>query len=177
VSLLGEVVCVLEKARIPHALIGAAALALHAVSRSTADIDLLTVDARTLDADLWAELGGRSDSMRVLRGDAEDPLEGSVRLMHAGEIVDIVVGRYAWQQEIIDAAVRTSLGDVALPVVGPPGLILLKLLAGGAKDAWDIRALLEVVASPELVRTDVETVLPRLPADARRLWERLGRDQ
>jgi len=177
VSLLVDVVCVLEKARIPHALIGAAALALHAVSRSTADIDLLTVDARTLDADLWDELGGRCDSLRVLRGDFEDPLAGTVRLMQAGEIVDVVVGRFTWQKEIIDAAERTSVGDVVLPVVGPPGLILLKLLAGGAKDAWDIRALLEVVTSPDVVRTDVETVLPRLPADARRLWERLARDE
>lgn len=176
-SLLAEVVCVLATARIPHALIGAAALALHAVSRSTADIDLLTVDARALDADLWDELGGRCDSMRVLRGDVEDPLAGSVRLMQAGEIVDVVVGRFAWQKEIIDAAERTSLGDVALPVVRAPGLILLKLLAGGAKDAWDILALLEVVPSPELVRTDVETVLPRLPADARRLWDRLARHE
>jgi hypothetical protein len=50
----------------------------------------------------------------------------------------------------------------------------LKLLAGGPKDAWDILALLEVVPSPEIVRGDVETVLPRLPADARGLWARLA---
>jgi hypothetical protein len=176
VTLLAEVVAVLDNARIAHALIGAAALAIHSVSRSTVDIDLLTVDARTLDGHLWDELRIRSDSLRVLRGDVDDPLAGSVRLMKAAEIVDVVVGRFTWQQEIIDSAERTSLGDVVLPVVKPPGLILLKLLAGGAKDAWDIRALLEVVASPELVRAEVESALPRLPADARRLWERLERD-
>jgi hypothetical protein len=177
VSLLVEAVSVLETARIPHALIGAAALSLHAVSRSTADIDLLTVDSRTLDANLWDELGGRCDSMRVLRGDSEDPLAGTVRLMQGGEIVDVVVGRFAWQKDIIDAAEPMYLGEVTLPVVRPAGLILLKLLAGGAKDAWDIRALLEVVASPDLVRRDVETVLPGLPSDARRLWKRLASDE
>lgn len=51
--------------------------------------------------------------------------------------------------------------------------VLLKVLAGDARDAWDILALLEVVPSPELVRRAVETVLPRLPADARALEARL----
>lgn len=173
-SLLVDAISVLETAHIPHALIGAAALALHAVSRSTADVDLLTVDPRTLDANLWDDLGGRCDSMRVLRGDSEDPLAGTVRVMRSGEIVDVVVGRYVWQKEIIDAAQPMSVGEVTLPVVRPAGLILLKLLAGGAKDAWDIRALLDVVPSPDVVRNDVETVLPRLPPDARRLWNRVA---
>ena len=61
-SLLAEVLRVLERERVPHALIGAAALAIHGVSRSTADIDLLSVDATILRAEAWAELEGRDAS-------------------------------------------------------------------------------------------------------------------
>ncbi len=53
-SLLSAVVARLERERIRHALIGAAALAVHGVSRSTAAIDLLTVDSRVLGGEFWA---------------------------------------------------------------------------------------------------------------------------
>ena len=60
-----------------------------------------------------------------------------------------------------------------MPVARPAGLVLLKLYAGGPKDAWDIRALLEVSDHGAVVEAEVERVVPRLPADARRLWSRL----
>jgi predicted nucleotidyltransferase len=172
-SLLSEVLRVLEHERVAHALIGAAALAIHGVSRSTVDIDLLSVDATILRRDSWAELEKPGRVLRVLKGDAEDPLAGSVRLGEGSEIVDVVVGRYAWQREIIEAAEPISLGELRVKVARPSGLVLLKLHAGGPKDAWDIRALLEVLDHAADVEAEVELVLPRLPADARRLWSRL----
>ena len=172
-SLLAEVLGVLDRERTPHALIGAAALAIHGVSRSTADIDLLCVDPTILQRDLWGALDRPECVLRILKGDAEDPLVGSVRLAEGSEIVDVVIGRYAWQREIIEAAELLSLGEVKVPVARPAGLVLLKLYAGGPKDAWDIRALLEVLNHPAEVEAEVERVLPRLPADSRRLWSRL----
>jgi len=44
-SLLNLVVDVLDSRRVPCALIGAAALAVHGISRATFDIDLLVTDA------------------------------------------------------------------------------------------------------------------------------------
>jgi hypothetical protein len=172
-SLLREVVAVLEAAGIPHALIGATAMAVHGVSRSTAAIDLLTVDTRSLREDLWAELKARGASVRILKGDFEDPLAGSVRLGKDAQIVDVVVGRYVWQKEILDAAERQSIGEIELPVARPAGLVLLKLHAGGPKDAWDIHSLLEVHAPAEAIRAEVDRVVPRLPAESRHLWVRL----
>jgi hypothetical protein len=109
VSLLRDVLAVLERHGIRHALIGAAAMAVHGVSRATADTDLLTV---------------------------------------------------------------TSIGEVTLPVARVAG-VLLKLLAGGPKDAWDVRALLDAHPPGETLRAEVAASLPRLPADARRLWSRI----
>jgi hypothetical protein len=56
VSLLGEVVAHLDAQRVSHALIGAAAMALHGASRATADVDLLTVDPRALAREMWKAL-------------------------------------------------------------------------------------------------------------------------
>jgi hypothetical protein len=172
-SLLSEVLHLLEREKVAHALIGAAALAVRGVSRSTADVDLLCVDAAVLRPEVWADFEARGVLLRVLKGDFDDPLAGSVRLGEGNEIVDVVVGRDAWQREIIEAAEALSLGDLRVPVTRPAGLVLLKLHAGGPKDAWDIRALLEVTDDAAAVEAEVERMVSRLPADARRLWSRL----
>ena len=97
-TLLSDVVAVLQREGIAHALIGAAAMAVHGVSRATADVDLLTVDENSLRRALWAELEGHGATLRVLKGDFEDPLAGSVRVSIPGDrTVDVVVGRYAWR--------------------------------------------------------------------------------
>jgi predicted nucleotidyltransferase len=174
VSLLAEVVAVLREKGIDHALIGAAAMAIHGVSRATVDVDLLTVDTRVLQADLWSGFGVRDISVRVLEGDSDDPLAGSVRLeAGGGEVVDVVVGRYKWQGEILASSQVLSVGEVEIPVVHPAGLVLLKLHAGGPKDAWDITSLAEAHEQWVSIRDEVEKLLDRLPTESRRLWERL----
>jgi len=176
-SLVGEVIGVLRTEGIPHALIGATALAVHGVSRATADVDFLTVDPRALDKDLWRELEGRGASLRVLRGDLDDPLAGSVRVSLPGEpSVDVVVGRQAWEREIVEAAETRTIGDVSVGVASPADLVLLKLHAGGPKDAWDIRSLLESHAQAESIRLEVDRRATRLPPESRRLWDRLRGD-
>lgn len=172
-SLLAEVLRLLERERVPHALIGAAALAVRGVSRSTADVDLLCVDSTILRRETWADFEARGLLLRALKGDSDDPLAGSVRLGDGSEIVDVVVGRDTWQREIIETAEPLSLGDLSVPVARPAGLVLLKLHAGGPKDAWDIRALLEVSDDAAAIQAEVERMVSRLPADARRLWSRL----
>jgi hypothetical protein len=174
VSLLSQVVERLESERVSCALIGAAAMAVHGVSRATADVDLLTIDARVLRDEFWAPLAAPRRSCRVLKGDADDPLAGSVRVSAPDErTVDIVVGRYAWQGEIVTAAKATSIGELTLPVVEPADLILLKLHAGGPKDAWDVRSLLESHEQSTAIRAAVDRAVARLPAECRRLWERV----
>src|SRR5262249_10327103 len=53
-------------------------------------------------------------------------------------------------------AERVSGGALSLPVVRPAGLILLKLQAGGPKDAWDIRSRLDAVEQPADIVSEVE---------------------
>ncbi len=71
-SLLSDVVAVLERADVAHALIGAAAMAVHGVSRATADVDLFTIDEKSLQRELWAELEQNGARLRLLKGDFDD---------------------------------------------------------------------------------------------------------
>lgn len=173
-SLLADVVAVLERAGIAHALIGAAAMALHGVSRATADIDLFTVDESSLQSALWDELERDGATLRLLKGDSDDPLAGTVRLSVPGDrTVDVVVGRYAWQADIIESAEPMSLDELALKVARPAGLVLLKLYAGGPKDAWDVQSLLESHERANDIKSEVNRSVARLPGECRELWKRI----
>ena len=158
-------------AGIPSALIGAAALAVHGVSRSTFDQDLLVMDERVLDTQTWDTLHGGA-SVDIRRGDADDPLAGVVRLSAANERdVDVVVGRYGWQAEILADAEPLTIDTIELHVVTGAGLVLLKLYAGGTQDLWDIEQL-RAAAGSALDRA-VEARLDPLPQRCRDAWRRL----
>jgi len=167
VSLLERVTAELGAASVPWALIGAAALAVAGVARSTYDIDLLTTDLRVLGDDMWAGLRASGIRVDVRRGDASDPLAGVVRFEAPGERpLDLIVGRHAWQAEVVNRAVRAGRSPA---VVRPPDLVLLKLYAGGDQDLWDIRALLDLPGA-EAWGVEVEAALASLPDAMRRRW-------
>jgi hypothetical protein len=171
-SLLNLVVDVLDSRRVPCALIGAAALAVHGISRSTFDIDLLVTDRRVLDDSFWIPLPA-SVAREIRVGDAADPLAGVIRFSLSGERdIDIVVGRGTWDADIVARAEATTLQGRSLPTARVEDVILLKLYAGGSQDRWDIEQLL---ARPD--RDAVVALVDRhvgvLPSDARRLWSTL----
>ena len=169
-TLLDDVVAHLVARQIAHALIGAVALAVHGVSRSTLDQDLLVIERRVLDEGFWLPLGS-GVTVDVRAGDTTDPLAGVVRLRRADERdVDVVVGRHEWQRTILDRAIPVGHGQ--LLVVRAADLILLKLYAGGTQDTWDIEQLLGLDGAAALVE-DVDSHAWVLPADSRELWARL----
>jgi hypothetical protein len=169
--LIVRVTSLLDLAGVRYALIGAGALAVHGVVRSTFDLDLLTTSASVLEPDAWnalaADAGVRVDRRR---GDADDPLAGVVRIGVANERdIDLVVGRWAWQTEAVERARPVLVFGVHLPVVDAADLVLLKLYAGGLQDRWDIDQLLTGAVRHEIV-AEVESRLDRLPVEARDLW-------
>jgi hypothetical protein len=171
VSLLARVTAILVARAMPHAVIGAAALAVHGVPRATGDVDVLVTDPSCLRDDLWEPLTPAGVQVEIRRGDATDPLAGVVRFSAAGEpTVDLIVGRHGWQGEVLGRAVSTAIGDATVPVVQAADLILLKLYAGGPQDAWDVDQLLDVV--PGLVR-EIDARIPALPDDSVALWQRI----
>lgn len=166
-TLLDRVSALLEQAGIPHALIGAAALAAAGVARSTFDVDLLVLDASVLRDAAWDPLRADGASIEIRRGDDDDPLKGVVRVEAADERpVDVVVGRHAWQSRVLDRALRPDTGP---PVAAPRDVILLKLYAGGSQDLWDVRELLHGETGSTLL-TEVEADLVDLPLSMRDRW-------
>jgi hypothetical protein len=152
---------------VSHALIGAIALAAHGVSRSTADQDLLVTDRRVLDPLFWASLRPAT-SVDVREGGEGDPLAGVVRLRQEDQRdVDVVVGRHAWQDEVLARAV--FIGGEGLPVAEVADVVLLKLYAGGSQDRWDIEQLLALDTGAEIARK-VEERSAVLPLRSRKMW-------
>jgi hypothetical protein len=163
---------ILERAGIPHALIGAAALALRGHSRSTQDTDFFTTDRRVFQSQLWSELVEQGVPVDIRKGDADDPLGGVVRIGPILDQVDIVVGRWKWEQQVIDRSERMNVFGESVPVVTASDLILLKLAAGGYKDLVDAASLLSLGPRTRIV-TEVDGRISALPADAQAEWAKL----
>jgi len=154
-------------------MIGAAAMAVHGVSRSTRDLDLFTTQEECLADRFWDDLAATCIEVRVRRGDADDPLAGVVRFTRGVEYpVDLVVGKSPWQAGIAARARATRIEGVDVPVAGRVDLILMKLYAGGPQDAWDVEQLL---ADPErdALTARVEAGLAALPSRCREQWTRI----
>lgn len=66
-TLRSRVVAALRGASIPHALIGAGALAVHGVTRATLDFDLFVLDSFCLRPDAWADLESQGVSVANCR--------------------------------------------------------------------------------------------------------------
>lgn len=166
-TLLDRVSALLDEAGIPHAVIGAAALAAAGVARSTFDVDLLVLDATVLRDAVWAPLHQLGGSVDIRRGDDDDPLKGVVRIEWLAERpVDVIVGRHQWQARVLERAVRRGAGP---PVAEARDLVLLKLYAGGSQDLWDVRELLRGTSAGALI-ADVEADLITLPQSMRDAW-------
>lgn len=160
-TLLDDVHAALDAEGIPHALIGAAALMLYGVSRSSLDIDLLATDEGLLSPSLWRRHGLEADCRR---GGPFDPLAGVVRITRDGDVpIDVVLfGPLGWQH----AALGRAAG-AGLPVVTSADLVRFKLFAGGPRDRADVHALLDV--DPSLASLSVS----ELPTQSRELWARI----
>jgi predicted nucleotidyltransferase len=173
VSLLARVSEVLRARGIPHVLVGASALTIHGINRSTIDVDLFTVDRACLDPGVWSVLATEGVGVEVRKGDPDDPLAGVVRFEAAPELpLDVVVGKHLWQRRAIERAETAIFMGVEVPVLRGADLILLKLYAGGPQDAWDIQQLLMGPERASLIE-EVEKDLPDLPTRASRLWRRV----
>ncbi len=172
--LLRQVVAILSDEQIAFVVIGASAMAAHGVSRSTIDIDLMTLDPRALKTATWSTLETEDIDIDIRHGDAEDPLLGVVRFESPGQRpVDLIVGYGGWQALIIDRPESATFEGLELPVVGKVDLILLKLYAGGPQDLWDIRQLLDSEGS-ETLQLEVERALQEVPKSLRTLWTKVA---
>ncbi|MBI4516812.1 MAG: hypothetical protein HY699_13455 [Deltaproteobacteria bacterium] len=170
-NLLVAVLGYLHARHVQAAAIGGVALAAHGIVRATLDADVLVTDRTVLHPEFWAALAtGRAE---IREGDLDDPLAGVVRIADGYELLDVVVGKHPWQTQVLTRAVAITVAGHAVMTVGCADLVLLKLFAGGPQDVVDVRLLL--AADESTLRSEVESRVQELPADARALWHELTR--
>ena len=153
---LQKAAVVLDSLHVSYALIGGLAVAAHGGTRLTKDIDFLIdwpiSDAKSLALSLTE--GGLPAEAR--RGDIDDPLAGVIRMdISAGAAVvrcDLLFPSKTWHREAVQSASRVELEGLALPVVRPGHLFLLKLEAGGTLDLFDAAQLFYLQSSEERER-------------------------
>ena len=163
----------LRERQAPFAVIGAAAMAARGVSRSTGDLDLLTLERACLDPAYWAELLGPTVAIDVRVGDADDPLAGVVRFTAEDEFpLDLIVGKSGWQARVLCRATASEIAGTSVPIADRAGLILLKLYAGGPQDAWDVAQLL-ATGDRAVTVAEVDGEIGALPPECLTLWERI----
>jgi predicted nucleotidyltransferase len=161
---------ILDRVGARYALIGGHAVAARGYARATVDIDLLTTDIRVLTPGMWNDLMGQGAVIDCRRGDDDDPLAGVVHVQLPDDTdVDIVVGRWKWEEAIIERAEPMRIGGVEVRVPLASDLILLKLAAGGILDLRDAAALLAIGDRDALIR-DVEDHLPEVRPDVTAAW-------
>ena len=125
-----------------------------------------------LNPQVWEELVRQGIAVDVRPGDFDDPLAGVVRIGDPGD-VDIVVGKWKWEQRVVESADSLPLIGMMLPVAKASDLILLKLNAGGYQGRLDVIGLLEVGPRDQLIG-EVEQKLGDFPStaekEARAMW-------
>jgi hypothetical protein len=163
---------ILDRLGVQYAVIGAMAMAARGFPRFTLDFGFLTTDKGVLDPDAWRDLVRQGIVVDVRKGDFDDPLAGVVRVGDPAE-VDVVVGKWKWEQRVIESAEPLQVAGITLPVAKASDLILMKLNSGGYKGRLDIIGLLEVGPREKLI-ADVEAKLgdfpPTLEKEARAMW-------
>jgi hypothetical protein len=119
---------------------------------------------------MWGPLTADGARVARRRGDDEDPLAGVVRIVLADDTnIDVVVGRWAWERDLVARAGRTAVYGVTIGVPATSDLILLKLAAGGHLDLHDAAALL-ALGDRERVIAEVESRIGDVRPDVRPLW-------
>ncbi len=141
----------LAKARLPHAIGGAIALAYYAEPRVTVDVDVNVF----LHTDRWPSV---RDALRPLgvATEADDRAlarDGQVRLWWDRNPVDLFFSYDPFHDEMEKATRRVPFGEVTLPILGPEHLAVCKAIFDRPKDWLDIEAML-VVTDP----LDVELI-------------------
>jgi hypothetical protein len=168
-SLAADVVAALERLGIPFMLVGAAALAVRGVTRGSHDIDFMTTEPDALSRK-WASEIPEPFSFERFRGDHDDPLQGTIRFSRGGASpVDLVVGKWKWQREVIDRSEPFDLGSFRTTVPRTEDLVLLKVEAGSPLDHRDAEQLIAIHG--EGLIEAVETRMTELPADLRKSWQ------
>jgi hypothetical protein len=133
---------------------GAQAAILHGVARATADIDVTVDPAARSTSEIAAALSSHGFTLRF----SDDAFVAQTRVLpvtHASGVpVDIVLAGPGLEDLFFERLVLRRIGGVKIPVASAEDIIVMKVLAGRAKDLEDVRGIL----SAKGAALDLETI-------------------
>ncbi len=140
---LSDLVKELSDRNLRYAVIGGVAMSMRGRVRATEDVDLIIdgnrEEAMELFASLPTEIFGSlvSDTASVVQAARILPLKH----LKTQVGLDLAIGESGLEQQILARATDVAVGSYAFRVATAEDLILMKLLAGRAKDLDDVNAL------------------------------------
>ena len=161
----------LRKARIPHAIGGALALAYYAEPRATIDIDLnvFVPPERWQDViDALAPLGIATEGL----DSAALERDGQCRLWWGDNPVDLFFAYDEIHDEMRKDARRVPFADTTLPILSPEHLAVCKAMFDRPKDWLDLEQIL--VATDDLDVDAIENWLQRMVGQQDQRLQRLA---
>ncbi len=147
--LLLNVIKLLNRLKIPYAVIGAFAASFYGVVRASLDVDAV-ISVKTHDEKmerLFTFLGKKNLKVSVRQGDAEDPVRGVVNIEDQFKNrVDLLTGIRGMPNDIYGRAVTSSFMGSSLCIVSIEDFIAMKIFAGSPKDILDVVGVLKISA-------------------------------
>jgi hypothetical protein len=140
------------------AIVGGIAVSVYSQPRATKDIDAQLITQST-PAELVESLSrfGFQPAFKESVELAED--KGVLPLLYAdtNTIVDIILARFPFMQEMVSRAIHLKIGELDVPLIKLGDLVALKLFAARPQDKVDVQKLLR--ANPEIDREAVLEVV------------------
>lgn len=155
--LLLDVLEILRREKVDHAVIGAFALTVLGVVRATTDVDALlsTKPGRLAKLEKPFERAGFHTELRT--AEADDPIAGMLILSDDfGNRVELLGGLRNMDPEIFSRALEVKFRNETLRIVGREDFIAMKCFAGGPQDLLDARSAYHAASGPldlDLLRT------------------------
>lgn len=148
----------LAKAKIPHAIGGALALAYYAEPRATADVDVNVF----VPVDRWPEVRAALEPAGVDVEADEEALDrdGQIRLWWGRNAVDLFFSYSEFHDEMPRKARKVAFGEATLPILAPEHLAVCKAMFDRVKDWLDIEQML--VAADPIDPSEIERWLTRM---------------
>ncbi len=148
------------------ALIGAFAVSRWATPRATGDIDFVISSSKNKLPELASFCAGE---LRL--GDVKDPLLATISFEindENGAIpIQLVVLPPSWEKIALLDVLEEDLGEMIVPIVNWPALVLLKLYAGSALDLQDAKNVLLSVDPSETALQPILQTAKSLRVDRR----------
>ncbi len=142
-----DVIKVLDKCKVPYAIIGAFAASFYGLVRASLDVDaVISVEGNENKLrKLLSSLEDKNFNVGFQRGDFTDPVRGVINIEDkVGNRVDLLIGIRGMKDDVYKRVVPEKFMKKLVKIVGLEDLIAMKIYAGSTKDIQDVIGVLQV---------------------------------